>query len=169
LVYSTYLGGDWQLGRSGNTATAVGLDAAGNAYVVGLTGSPTLATMKAVQATYGGGYSDIFVASFSPNGALRYATYLGGGGWDGESAGIAVDPAGFAYVVGATESTNFPLLQPMIGAHPGGPVFRSVDGGTRWRVASAGLNSSVTALAFDRHTAGTMYAATRDGVFKTAN
>ena len=39
--------------------------------------------------------------------SLVYSTYLGGDGID-EGTGVAVDPAGNAYVAGWTQSTNFP-------------------------------------------------------------
>ena len=42
---------------------------------------------------------------------LVYSTYLGGGGND-IGNGIALDPAGNAYVTGSTLSTNFPTLNP---------------------------------------------------------
>ncbi len=40
---------------------------------------------------------------------LAYSTYLGGGYWD-HATDIAVDSSGCAYVVGQTESTDFPTL-----------------------------------------------------------
>ncbi len=42
---------------------------------------------------------------------LTYSTHLGGSFYD-SAAGIAVDSAGNAYVVGGTSSTDFPLLHP---------------------------------------------------------
>src|SRR5208283_2543515 len=45
---------------------------------------------------------------------LLYSTYLGGSGFSAgvgdQGYGIAVDPLGFAYVTGATSSTDFPTL-----------------------------------------------------------
>src|SRR5262249_50874931 len=90
-VYSTYLGGDaldnFESGR------AIAVDAAGNAYVTGAVGAggdfPT--TAGAFQRTFGGGYSDVYVAKLTPDGsALAYSTFLGGGDTD-EAFGIAVD------------------------------------------------------------------------------
>ncbi len=103
LVYSTYLGGS-----SFDHGTGIAVDNAGNAYVVGLTGSHNLPTESALQPHYRGGDSDAFVAKINPSGsALFFSTYLGGNGWD-EGRGIAVDSAGNAYVTGYTESSNFP-------------------------------------------------------------
>src|SRR5262249_46905062 len=43
---------------------------------------------------------------------LSYSTYLGGSGNE-EILGIAVDPAGNAYVTGSTLSANFPTSNPL--------------------------------------------------------
>ena len=50
--------------------------------------------------------------------ALRFGTYLGGGG-DDFGNGIAVDSSGKAYVVGRTASTNFPTANPLQPANAG--------------------------------------------------
>ena len=58
LVYSTYLGGS-----SGITeAFGIAVDGSGNAYVTGNTGATDFPTENALQATYGGGPDDAFVA-----------------------------------------------------------------------------------------------------------
>jgi hypothetical protein len=68
------------------------------------------------------GPSDAFVAKLSNDGSLLvYSTFLGGAG-DEAGRGIAVDPAGNAYVTGETTSTNFPTT-------PG--AFQIASGGTR--------------------------------------
>ena len=52
----------------------------------------------------------------------------------------------------------------------GAGVFTSLDGGTRWRPASAGLTvNSVSALAADPVRPGYVYAATEQGVFRTVD
>jgi hypothetical protein len=110
IIYSTYLGGS-----SFDKGAGIAVDAAGNAYVTGETGSPDFPTTPgAFQTTLGGTGGDAFVTKLNPSGSgLVYSTYLGGslpefvgGGENGE--GIAVDLAGNAYVVGCTSSTNFP-------------------------------------------------------------
>src|SRR5208337_2004038 len=102
LVYSTYLGGS-----SFDYGAGIAVDSAGNAYVVGGTGSHNFPTESALQPHYRGGDSDAFVAKINPSGsALFSSTYLGGSGWD-EGRGIAADSAGNAYVTGYTESNNF--------------------------------------------------------------
>jgi hypothetical protein len=103
LVYSTYLGGADE-DENGDIA----VDAAGNAYVAGLTLSTNFPiTAGAVQPT-AAGLSDAFVAQLDASGStLVYSTYLGGTS-DDENVGVAVDPTGSVYAVGTTESLNFP-------------------------------------------------------------
>src|SRR5262249_49129677 len=67
-----------------------------------------------------GGITNAFVAKLNADGsALVYSSYLGGSQSD-VGIGIAVDPAGNAWVSGTTDSPNFPTTP---GAHqpsPGG-------------------------------------------------
>jgi hypothetical protein len=104
IDYLTYIGGSGT-----ETAAAIALDSSGDAYVTGSTTSTDLPTTTgAVETTYGGGSSDGFVAKLNAAGSsIAYATYLGGSSSDAASA-IAVDSNGNAYVVGETESSNFP-------------------------------------------------------------
>src|SRR5216110_1557886 len=118
LVYSTYLGGS-----SSDAGYGIAVDAAGNAYVTGGTGStdfPT--TIGAFQTTKGGGFRDAFVTKLNPTGsALVYSTYLGGSG-DDYGEGIKLDAAGNAYVTGGTGSTVFPTTAGAFQRTFGAPV-----------------------------------------------
>jgi hypothetical protein len=102
-LYSTYLGGSFQ-----DSGDGIAVDAAGNAYVTGSTGSADFPTTPgAFDTTLDGGY-DVFVTKLNASGsAPLYSTYLGGRNEDfGHS--IAVDAAGSAYVTGSTSSADFP-------------------------------------------------------------
>src|SRR5262249_38546884 len=62
------------------------------------------------------GGSDAFVFRLNAAGnALDYASYLGGSA-DDQGNGIAVDAAGTAYLVGGTNSANFPKVNPLQGS-----------------------------------------------------
>ena len=104
LVYSTIVGGS-----GSDQATAIAIDAYGNAVVTGTTSSvdfPQKNGITVVISTYS---SHGFVFSLTTSGAgFHYATYLGGDGQD-VGTGVALDSAGNAYVAGITSSTNFPV------------------------------------------------------------
>ena len=111
LLYSTYLGGS-----AIDSGSAIALDSAGNAYIVGITFSADFPTKNPFQAAKGA-QQDAFVAKINPAGsAVVYATYLGGNNVD-EGNAIATDAAGNAYVTGYTASTNFPLQSPFRGSN----------------------------------------------------
>ena len=105
LTYATYLGGDgWDQGQ------AIALDGRGDVYIAGVTqsSSGTLPLTNPLQAVYGGGTSDAFVAKITLPNSMKYFTYLGGAEQD-FAFGIAVDGSNNAFVVGETMSTNFPV------------------------------------------------------------
>ena len=106
LVYSTYLGGN-----NYDEGLAIAVDTAGSAYVTGYSKSPDFPVVNAFQRTYGG-TQDVFLSKFTPEGtALVYSTYLGGG-IDEAAQSIAIDREGNAYITGATQSSNFPTVNP---------------------------------------------------------
>jgi hypothetical protein len=124
LSYLTYLGGG---GASPDTGGEYGqdvaVDAAGNAYVTGLTYSADFPLVNAFQPASGGGGSEGFVAKLNPNGsALLYSSYLGGRETDW-SKSVAVDAAGAAYVFGHTFSNDFPVRNALQPSLKGGDDF----------------------------------------------
>lgn len=115
VVYSTYLGGE--LSPLAGETFGLAVNAAGEAYVAGLTAAADFPTTDgAFQRTLEGD-SDAFVARLSADGRrLIYSTLLGGDkgvvpteqqGDDAITA-IAVDASGAAYVTGHTVSFGFP-------------------------------------------------------------
>ncbi len=132
LAYSTYFGG-----TAAEFVVAVPSDAAGNAYVTGLTLSEdfplTAGAFQAVDyATPSNDVSTAFISKFNPSGtALLYSTYLGGvaiantvhqQGDYGKA--IAVDAGGNAYITGYTYSADFPITS---GAFQKGNEAATVD------------------------------------------
>jgi len=103
LVYSTYLGGNSDEGGLG-----IAIDAAGNAYMTGVTRSTDFPTTPGAFQPAFAGQVDAFVTKLNPAGSgLVYSTYLGGSGED-TGHGIALDAGGSAYIAGNTQSLNFP-------------------------------------------------------------
>jgi hypothetical protein len=92
-------------------ATAVAVDAAGNAYVTGYTSSGFPVSPGAYQGQpneFGGIGVSAFITKFGPSGNLIYSTYLGGSVFDAANT-IAVDASGNAYIGGITASPDFPV------------------------------------------------------------
>src|SRR5207244_2144168 len=75
------------------------------------------------------GQSDAFAAKLTPEGARRYTTLLGGG--DAEyGLDIAVDQAGDAWIVGSTQSSDFPTSVQLADQHGGAFVARINNAGS---------------------------------------
>ena len=92
------------------------IDDEGSVYVTGTTRSSDFPiTDGAIQPSFGGGYSDMFVLKIDvKNNTVVYSTYLGGSEnewepWDGNSVGFQVDAEGNACLIGYTNSTDFPV------------------------------------------------------------
>jgi uncharacterized protein (TIGR03437 family) len=140
LLYSTYLGG-----TGDDSIVAIFPAADGTLWITGATTSRDFPlTSNALQKIYAGYdvlpflieqlIGDAFVAHLNGTGtALLYSTYLGGGQND-MGTSIAVDAAGLVYVVGFTDSPNFPLsgnaLQKKMNGdgNNGNPYFKYGDG-----------------------------------------
>src|ERR1043166_77931 len=124
IIYSTYLGGGGVEERA-----SIAVAAARDIYLAGYTYSTDFpVTTNAYRTTanpYAGqdflNATDGFVAKIHPAGAgaadLVYSTYLGGNLGDTLNA-LALDAAGFLYVVGATQSTNFPTTADAVQPNP---------------------------------------------------
>lgn len=110
VLYSTYLGGnDYEVPQS------IAVDSGGNAYVTGSVRSANFPTTPGAFQTVRGDSVNAFVTKLNAAGSsLIYSTYLGGsdinhtGASEDDGLGIAVDPLGNAYVVGAARTSNFP-------------------------------------------------------------
>jgi len=168
LLYSTFFGG-----TNAEFVVAAASDAAGNAYVTGLTISEdfplTAGAFQAVNfATGANDVSTAFISKFNSSGtALLYSTYLGGvaisntlheQGDYGKS--IVVDAYGNAYVTGYTYSTDFPITSgafqkgniPAELHYPTGFVTKLNPGGTGLVYSTflgGSLLDELTAIAID--------------------
>ncbi len=123
LSYLTYLGGADNADTGVEMGQDIAVDAAGNAYVTGLTHHRDFPVANAFQPAHGGGGSDGFVAKLNPSGsALVYSSYLGGSDNDWSDS-VAVDAAGSAYLLGHTSSNNFPTRDAAQPVRGGGDDF----------------------------------------------
>jgi Beta-propeller repeat len=115
LVYSTYLGGSGT-----DNANGIAVNAAGEAYVTGLTTSSDFPTAHPAQTAIAAA-PDAFVAKLNADGnGLVFSTYLGGTSGD-EATAIALDTIGDAFVTGRTFSSNgFPVLSAFQPGNGGG-------------------------------------------------
>ena len=129
LVYSTFLGGSQTASAVADTqGAAIAVDNTGSAYITGQTNASNFPTTPGAfqTSTSNNPGTNAFVTKLNPTGsALVYSTYVAGGPVPGGGTvtigtGIALDPAGHAYVMGITEATDFPTT-------PG--AFQTVFGG----------------------------------------
>ena len=117
LDFQTYLGR-----KKIEIGQCIALDGSGNIYVAGETLSTGLPVLNPIQfgatnfSKFRGGnnsFGDAFVAKYDNSGVLQFLTYLGGKN-DDAARGIVYDPVGAAvWVTGFTDSTNFPLVNPL--------------------------------------------------------
>jgi hypothetical protein len=90
---------------------SIAVDAAGALFVTGQTSSTNFpVSPTAAQKVHGGGLFDAFVVKFANDlKSVLGSTLIGGSGSD-IGFGLAVNAAGRVYVVGSTESANFPWV-----------------------------------------------------------
>ncbi|HYU23836.1 MAG TPA: SBBP repeat-containing protein, partial [Thermoanaerobaculia bacterium] len=143
LSYSSYFGG-----TSDEEENAVAVDSDGNVYFAGSTKSTDIAvTSGVVQPAFGGKGSfggDVYVVKYDPKtNHIVYTTYLGGSA-DDNAFGIAIDGAGSAYVVGQTDSHNFPLKS----------AFQPTFGGLSYEAFITKLSPSGDALVYSSYLGG---------------
>ena len=110
LNWFTFFGGtNWDECMSSTT------DSIGNLFLTGYTQSINFPVVNPGNNAYftgsfgaGGIESDVFLAKFSPNGVLLWATYYSGSEFE-NSYFISSDAAGNIYVTGLTRSPDFPV------------------------------------------------------------
>ena len=117
-LWAVYVGGSEQ-----DAATAIAADAAGNSYITGITYSP-FPTFPGISSSSSyqyipGSLGDAFIAALDPSGAVQYATYVGGTGFD-QGQSIAVGSDGYVYVGGITNSASLPVVNAAQAEYSGG-------------------------------------------------
>ncbi|MBN2205927.1 MAG: SBBP repeat-containing protein [Candidatus Aminicenantes bacterium] len=144
LAYSSYMGGpayDW--------ARDVAVDADGACYVTGQTFGTF--PVKSPFQKKRGGLLDAFILKVDPKKkTLVYSSYLGGVEGD-YGAGIAVDGTGAAYIVGGTQSQNFPVKSPYQASRRGtqDAFLTIVDPGGAKLILSTFLGGIILEIGYD--------------------
>ncbi|MGE3913031.1 MAG: SBBP repeat-containing protein [Chloroflexota bacterium] len=160
LLYASFIGGSGD-----DSGFGIAIDAAGSAYISGLTVSTEatfpagsgLGALATFDGTFNGGSGiefggDAFVAKVNPAGtALVYASYIGGSG-DDTSNGIAVDAQGNAYVTGLASA---PISTLPDGGGPGGlTTFDGSFNGGGGDAFVVKVNPAGTALVYGAYIGG---------------
>ena len=115
LVFSTYLGGSGD-----DRVVSIAATTTGTLLLAGPTNSINFPTVEPIQAAFAGGMFDGHVMQLSANGAsILFSTYLGGSGQD-RSAEVGVDSDGNVYVLGFTDSIDFPVVNAFQPSNAGG-------------------------------------------------
>jgi Beta-propeller repeat len=143
IIYSTLLGGS-----GGDASRGLAIDRTGTPYIAGSTGSEDFPVTPNAFQRKNAGKSDLFIAKFDRAASkLLYSTYLGGTGDD--TAGVNgkifdVDSDGNAWMVGFTDSRDFPIKASSPIVYGGGDL----DG------FAAALDPSGSKLVFSRFYGG---------------
>lgn len=132
-------------GSGGDQAYALAFGSANTLWFAGVTSSPSLPTVNAIQTALSGSY-DCFLARIPDTGAsLLTATFLGGSSSDFCYA-LTVDGAGNPILAGSSASANFPVT-------PG--VFQPVRGGS-YDAVVAKWDTATNSIAWATYLGGTL-------------
>jgi hypothetical protein len=118
ITLSTVFGG----GNGSTGGQGIQLDSSGNILIAGGTSASDFPLANAAQITLNAinGNSNAFVTKLNPTAtSLIYSTYFGGSAGD-QATALAVDSTGSAWITGATQSTDFPLLHAAQSTFSGG-------------------------------------------------
>jgi len=163
MLYSTFLGG-----TNNDVATGIAADAAGSAYVVGFTTSTnfpyTTTNVPDLSAAFVHTNNNAKHYVLATNGfltkitwdgsqtAIGYSAMFGGKGVN-VANGVALDPAGNAYVVGSATCTNFPVTTNNLSGYLSATNSSKKDKG--WSDAFViAFNPDATALLYSTYLGG---------------
>ena len=140
--YVTYFGG-----LLDDLANDIAVDAAGSAYITGVTLSADFPTTADAFQQNPRGDGDAFVTKLDASGGLAYSTYLGGPTYDRATA-IALDASRNAYVTGGAGG-DFPHASGAPGTHGAFAAKLGANGTTLHYARYLGSTDGGTAIAVD--------------------
>lgn len=144
LVYSSYLGGsedEWGRG--------IAVDSSGAAYVVGAAGSG-FPQVNQIAGACAHDSCGAFAAKINAAGSsLVYSSRFGGSRGADQGLAVAVDSSGSAYVLGGTQSSDFPRVNQLIGTCRG-----SCGTGTNYDAFVMKINAAGDALVYSSYIGG---------------
>lgn len=112
------------IGESLDFGEGIALDGAGDVFVAGWTDSVDFPLVDPLQGTLVG-FRDAFVTKLSSvDGTILYSTFLGGDYVD-EAHDVVIGGSGEIILVGQTESSDFPVVDPIQGELNGPPYAYS--------------------------------------------
>jgi len=165
LVYSTYVGGS-----VGDGGRGIAVDAAGHAYVTGVTGGSAsfnnFPVVNAIQPTYGGTDDGILFKLSADGSQLLFSTYLGGGATD-LMVRLELAPDGTIVIAGGggdgwpTTPGAYDTNPPFIGSK--GAVARVAPDGSALLASTFFPVNAINDLALD--SGGRVYLTGRGGGF----
>lgn len=119
VLAATYFGGS----KQERNVYGLALDSQGNVVITTATRSPNApTTIGCFQPAFGGGPSDMLVAKLSSDlTRLIWCTYVGGSQDDFPRGGLTLDEQDDVYVVGTSNSPNFPTTPGVSQARLNGP------------------------------------------------
>ncbi len=109
IISATYFGGS----KQERGVYGMILDSRGNIVIGSATRSPDMPTTKgSYQPKYGGGQADMYAAKLSEDmKQILWCTYIGSSNTDWPRGGLALDDQDNVYLVGGSDSRNFPTTE----------------------------------------------------------
>jgi hypothetical protein len=160
---ATYFGGS----KQERNVYGMALDRQGNIVITSATRSPDAPTTAGCfQPRYGGGPSDMLVAKLSSDlKRVIWCTYVGGSGDDFPRGGLTLDDQDCVYVVGTSNSPNFPttagVFQPRLNGPRDSAILKLKPDGTGLVFATllGGSGEDDAAMGIRLDSAGNIYVA----------
>lgn len=129
VVWATYLGGRESEGGEGSVRTT----SKGNVYLLTTTESDDAPVTPGVYGQSYHGEGDFYLAKFNAEGALLFATYLGGSDLENvETHELAVDEDENAIIASGSLSTDYPTTPGVVQPSYAGSGGRGTGGGTNY-------------------------------------